>query len=384
MRQTLQSTWQTIARLWDSDLPPEGLDAALAELRAKQPAPTLWLLGKTQSGKTSIVKYLTGADDAAVGNGFQPTTRTSRRYPFPNTDAPVMTFLDTRGLDEAGYDPREDVAAFAAQTQLVIVTVKVTDFAQASLKDFLRVIRRERSGLPVLLVLTCLHEALAGKPHPAHVEESVELMRLTAEHREQFAGLVDAVVLVDLTRPEEGFADPHYNGESLQKAILEQLPSAYRQSLLHTADALAMLKDLHQRNAAPLIVGYASLASTAAAVPVPFVSLVTLPAIQARMMHHLAKLYGREMTTTRMLELAGSLGIGLISQLAVREAAKLIPFVGSAVGATIAWASTYALGKAICLYFEEVHDGHLPKPERLKSLYFEQFQAAKSLWAGGS
>src|SRR4029453_3037866 len=85
-------------------------------------APVFWLFGKTQSGKTSVVKYLTGATDAEVGEGFQPCTRTTRRYSFPEDEAPVITFLDTRGLDEPGYDAAEDIARFSAETHLVLVT----------------------------------------------------------------------------------------------------------------------------------------------------------------------------------------------------------------------------------------------------------------------
>jgi len=53
----------TIRRIFggDDDRPPD-LDATLSELRAKTPTPVLWLLGKTQSGKTSVVRFLTGAD----------------------------------------------------------------------------------------------------------------------------------------------------------------------------------------------------------------------------------------------------------------------------------------------------------------------------------
>src|ERR687888_1145815 len=92
-------------------------------------APVFWLLGKTQSGKTSVIKYLTGADQAEIGRGFRPCTRFSREYQFPTAEAPLITFLDTRGLDEPGYDPAEDLVRFHASAHVVIVTVKVLDHA---------------------------------------------------------------------------------------------------------------------------------------------------------------------------------------------------------------------------------------------------------------
>src|SRR5262245_12728664 len=86
----------------------------LGRLRQRLPMPIFWLFGKTQSGKTSAIKYLTGADQAEIGKGFRPCTRFSRRYEFPTAEAPLLSFLDTRGLDEPGYDPAEDLARFNA------------------------------------------------------------------------------------------------------------------------------------------------------------------------------------------------------------------------------------------------------------------------------
>ena len=79
-----------------------------SELLAHAPIPCLWLLGKTGSGKTSIVRFLTGAPDAVIGKGFRPETRYSRLFSFPDEEVPIVRFLDTRGLGEAGYDAAAD------------------------------------------------------------------------------------------------------------------------------------------------------------------------------------------------------------------------------------------------------------------------------------
>lgn len=106
------------------------IQARLAEARRRCPVPVLWLFGKTQSGKTSVVKFLTGASAAEIGNGFRACTRYSRHYDFPTPEAPLLSFLDTRGLDEPGYDPAEDIARFDETAHLVVVTVKALDHAQ--------------------------------------------------------------------------------------------------------------------------------------------------------------------------------------------------------------------------------------------------------------
>jgi len=101
-----------IKKLFTPETPSdEELQAKLDELRKKTPIPVFWLYGKTQSGKTSLIRFLTGADEAEIGQGFKPCTRFSRQYLFPTAEAPLLVFLDTRGVDEPGYDPAEDLRA---------------------------------------------------------------------------------------------------------------------------------------------------------------------------------------------------------------------------------------------------------------------------------
>ena len=119
----------------------DNLQARLEKLRDHVPVPVFWLFGKTQSGKTSIIRYLTGADAAEIGKGFKPCTRFSRIYQFPTREAPLVSFLDTRGLDEPGYDSNEDLAQFNTLAHAVIVTVNALDHAQENVRKHLQVIR---------------------------------------------------------------------------------------------------------------------------------------------------------------------------------------------------------------------------------------------------
>src|SRR5436305_6383546 len=138
----------------------------MLELREHLPVPVFWLFGKTQSGKTSIIKFLTGADAAEIGQGFQPCTRFSRQYQFHTQEAPLVSFVDTRGLDEPGYDANDDLAQFNTTAHVVVVTVKALDHAQENVLRHLRTIRRAQPKRPVVLVLTCLHEAYPQQQHP--------------------------------------------------------------------------------------------------------------------------------------------------------------------------------------------------------------------------
>jgi uncharacterized protein (DUF697 family) len=362
----------------------------LEHLQKQAPLPVFWLFGKTQSGKTSIIRYLTGADDAEIGQGFRPCTRFSREYQFPTPEAPLLTFLDTRGMDEAGYDPQEDLARFEARAHVVVVTVKLMDHSLENVLRHVRTIRRSRPARPLLLALTCLHEAypLQQHPHPypfarnesqpATLPEA--LVRSLDEQRRRFDGLCDDVIPLDLTPPADGFHDPDYGGPRLKEALLDALPAAYRQTLLTLDEATHQLQDLYAQRALPHIVAYSSLAASAGALPVPWMDLLLLPGIQTRMIYRLARLYGQPLSGERFLELAGTLGLGMLVRQATREVVKFIPYFGSVAGAALAGSATFALGKAFCYYYSAVHKGQAPNLDDLRRYYHEELKRAEEMW----
>lgn len=392
----------TIKRMFGGgDDRPPNLDAKLAELHARLPAPVFWLVGKTQSGKTSIIKFLTGADSAVIGSGFRPTTRTTRQYEFPNSEAPLLEFLDTRGLDEPGYDPAADIAALDPLAHVVIVTVKATDFAQGNIRAALEPIRRAKPSRPIVLCVTTLHEAIPRQPHPtpypfviqttreapavnASSPVADDLMRSIEHHAREFEGYFDFLVPIDLTKPEDGFPEPNYGGDQLKDLLLRILPDAYRQTLLRLKEATEALSDIHLQHAVPVILGYSTLAATAGGVPIPFVDMVMIPGIQIRMAQHIAGIYGQPMTAERYREIAAALGVGMATRQLARQATKFIPVVGSAIGAAVGGASTYALGRALCFYFQAVCEGHVPDASSLKAYYHEQYKSAEKQWKRGS
>ena len=210
---------------------------------------------------------------------------------------------------------------------------------------------------------------------------STDLLRSIAEQKQRFEGLVDRVVPVDLTPPEEGFHEPNYGGEALKAALLEVLPAAYRQTFLTVEEANRSLHDLYARHALPYIICYSLLATTAGAIPVPWVDLLILPGIQTRMVHHLARLYGQPLKAQHFGELAGTLGLGMLVRQGMREVMKFIPYVGSVAGGALAGASTFALGKAACFYYSAVQQGHVPTPDEIRRYYAEQLAVVRKSWS---
>jgi uncharacterized protein (DUF697 family) len=390
----LGNLWHRARNLWSGPNREAELRPFLETARQKAPVPIFWLVGKTQSGKTSIVKSLTGAEAAEIGKGFQPCTRFSRRYEFPSPDAPLLTFLDTRGLDEPGYDPAEDLAQFNDEAHVIVVVVRALDHAQENILHQLKTIRAARPTRPVVLVLTCLHEAYPQQQHPLmypfgpdaeHLPDAPQihpdLVRTIAEQKRRFLGLYDRVVAVDLTPASEGFTEPDYGGEQLRQTLIELLPEAQAQTLRHLTEVLHDLKDAFARKSMPTILAYSTLAATAGALPVPVVDVLLLSGIQSKMIYDLARLYGQPLSAARFLEVAGSLGLGLLMRSAARSAVKAIPWVGtilgSVTGGVMGGASTFALGKAFCYYYQAILHGHAPNAEDLRRYYREQLDAAQ-------
>ncbi len=379
----MSQMWNKMKTWWKGPTPTD-VEAELAKVRDQAPAPVFWLLGKTQSGKSSIVRALTNADDAEIGSGFRPCTKSSRRFPFPTPDAPVLEFLDTRGLGEPGYDPAEDIAAFQTTAHLVLVTCRITDFATADLRSQLKLIREANKHRPVLMILTCLHEAYPQQQHPPYPESiesfSAQVRTLVQRQQQDFSGLYDELIIVDFTKPVEGFTEPNYGLDALQAKLLAMLPSAYRETLRHLSDAQTQFRDRRYQQAVPVLVGYSTLAATAGAFPIPFVDLLMLPTIQTKMIHELAKRSGNPQASSRFLELSASAGLGLLATVALRQVAKFIPYVGSVVGAGLAGGSTYALGRAFLEYDRRVHDGHVPSEADVAEMYKEQLKQSESRW----
>ena len=388
----LQSIWSKFQHLWSTtQVDDTEVQKQLDALREQLPVPVFWLLGKTQSGKTSIIRALTGSSRAEIGTGLRPCTRTASLYSFPSEDDCLMRFLDTRGLGEAAYDPAEDLAQFQTQAHLLIVVMKAMDHAQAEVLGALKTILREQPRWPVLVVQSCLHEGYRSPtdqhpqpypfdadPWPASVPEDLARSLLKQRKTITEMGIDARFVTVDFTLPEDGYEPADYGREALWSAIEAQLPLGLR-AILQESDALRQsLRDLHYQTALPHIASYSMAAAAAATFPIPLMDIPLVIAIQARMCQTIAGIYHQELTTQRLTEIMSGLGIGFIGRMGTRELAKLIPGVGSAVAAAYASASTYALGIVLCMYFSRLESGLVPDKDEFQKLYDQFFEEGKA------
>lgn len=369
-------------RLSKAVLQPRIDDAELIErLRttdAQRSVPTLWLLGKAQAGKTSIIRTLTGREDAEIGHGFRPCTRHSRVYDFPDAATPLIRFLDTRGLGEIDYRPDEDLAHFSRSSQILMPVMNAMDPDQNAVLDALATARKAGADGPVIVVQTTLHHGYpdadfehiqpypyADDPWPAHIP--TELTRALMAQRRL---IPDARhVAVDFTLPEDDYPPIDYGVDALWAALEDTLPHGYRSLLAEIGD----LDDLYARRAEPAIIAHALTAGSIDLVPVPGVALPLVVSIQARLCHALAQLYGQPLDKRTWTEIGAALGTGFLARLGGRQLIKLVPVYGPLLAALTTGATTYALGKVLCYYFGSLRCGARPDPEAIRRLYAAEF-----------
>lgn len=364
----------SLSEMWRTVVSPgrdAAAEAAIAS-NASGTAPVVWLIGKVQSGKSSIVRALTGASEAEIGSGFKACTATARVYDHP-AEAPVIRFLDTRGLGEAAYDPGPDIAVAEGQAHLMLVVMKAGDAAQDAVLDVVAAARRRHPEWPVLVAQTCLHEAYPpGAGHPAiypfgsdgasMAELPGDLTRMLAWQRQQFdavpgSGAI-AFVPLDFTQDGDGFEPQLYGYEALREALVRIAPAAVAAAVADGSGGNALSRRANQH-----ILGFAAAAGAIDALPVA--GAVGVPAVQAKMLHSLAEIHGVAWDRRMVGELTGALGAGVLTRMATafgaRQLGKLVPVYGQTAGAAAAaamsFATTYALGKAACVYLERRRGG---------------------------
>lgn len=116
------------------------------------------------------------------------------------------------------------------------------------------------------------------------------------------------------------------------------------------------------------------------AIPIPFVDVVAVTAIQLDMIKQLARVYSVDYKETEGKAIVTALTGSALASIGKR-ALKFIPGIGSVLGgitmAAMSGASTYALGEVFAKHFETGGTFLDFDPSRLKKFYDEKFEKGK-------
>ena len=362
----------------------------LEQIRAELPTTEALLIGKPQAGKSSIVRGLTGVSAEIVGQGFRPHTQNTERYAYPSEDLPLLIFTDTVGLGDIGQDTDGIVQELTGELQqessdarILILTVKITDFAVDQLRQIAQEVRAAYPGVPCLLAVTCLHEIYPPEmtDHPSYPPETDQVTRAFDALQSSFAGCFDRAVLLDFTREEDEFDPVFYGQEALRDVLAELLPEAEANAIYQLIDdqemASGQLGTLYRDVGRRYISAFAVIAATLAAVPLPFATMPVLTALQVSMVGLLGQLYGQRLTPSQAGGVVSAIAGGFFAQAIGRELIKFVPGIGSVIAASWAAGYTWALGEGACAYFGDLMGGKKPDPEKIQQVMATAFESAK-------
>lgn len=388
------------------DVVASGVKDRLKELRQlllEQRPARLVLVGRRGSGKSSLINAIFGHRVAEVGHEKAQTGR-GRWWTFHGSLG-AIDILDTRGLQEGSPPEQNDHAASPIDSVLRAIDEKLPDAIMFIVKakevdsaidrdvELLQEIthevsRRGRFQIPIIGVVTHADE-LEPKNVKLHapdeedagdIEEKLQRVRSVESllhKRLRDSRLKDQVVTVHAVSSYQSFrndgscrADERWRIEELIRFLVLELP---REARVETA-RLSQVRSVQREIANTLTNLVASLSAGIAAVPIPIADIAPITTLQVSLIASISYLSGQRFGGKAAAEFMTGMGLNVGAGFVLREAARglvkwVFPGAGSVVSAAVAYAGSYAVGKAAIAHFID-HVGF----DEAKSL----FQRARS------
>lgn len=236
-----------------------------------------------------------------------------------------------------------------------------------------------------------LEDALAGVELPGGltlntlVNEDIDAVKLAAEvtdpaARDSIYASVFAMAHVDrdVGPSERRMLDQLckvWNIHPDEEHILAKVLDAHHENEPQTQAAPAKNPAEADATAKRIIMRYALVTGLTGAIPVPLIPSLIIVPLQVKMVHDIARTLGQPNDKDTVQLMFETLGVGSGLQLAVYELCKLIPGIGSAVGAAGAFASTYGLGQVAVIFYE---GGGKASMESLKPVYERERKSGRA------
>jgi small GTP-binding protein len=296
------------------------------------------ILGPVNSGKSTLVNALTGAEVAKV-SPMPGTTRTAQSFSMG-----PFRVVDTPGMDEARGEDRTEIALEAARNADLILALfdAGSGITESHRQLYARI---EALKKPTVVALNKIDLVKGYEENAVRSAEEILNTRahaVSCKTGQHLGELMKALVVLD----------PRVIN------IMNDLLPKYQ------------LEVARQR-----IATSAALAAAVGWEPLPVADIVPLMAIQALMVLEIGKLYGHPVTLSRAKELLATFAGGIALREGFRQVSKLIPIAGDYVSAGYAAAGTAALGAAAVAWFEA---GGEMKEADARKIYRDALQRFRS------
>jgi len=125
--------------------------------------------------------------------------------------------------------------------------------------------------------------------------------------------------------------------------------------------------------------------AVASIIPMPYVDMAAIAAVELKMVHSLSKIYGipfrRDLGKSIIATLIGGVGSVGIARGGLASLAKTVPVVGNVLSALVlpgmAAALTYAVGRVFIQHFESGGTFLDMDPQEVKTYFAQQFEEGK-------
>ncbi len=305
------------------------------------------LFGQPGSGKSSLINKLIGKNVAKTGASTDVTVDAN----FYEHDE--LLFVDLPGYGTSKFPPNQWMNEFTPEQFDLFLCVFSGKFHEDDTTFF----RELREKNRVCLFVRNMHDQLWD---PDKSTEQIE-KEIIEDVRQQ----VGSSVPVYFTSCRSG-----YGFDSLQEAIQGSLDPAQSDKYARSAKAYSS-KHIQRKKeqCKKLVYRYAGIAAANGLNPIPGVDISVDVGIMLKLFKELRESYGIEESkirnlgpallpiANRVIEYATKEGAIIIlkryaTNVAVKNTAKFVPFVGQAIAATAAYAMTVAAGLS---YLDDVH-----------------------------
>ncbi len=351
----------------------------LKEILLNSRLPKIAIIGRTASGKSSLINSIFGMKVRAVdGKGKSVTTK--GEWNTYKSKYGEIEILDSRGIvdDVTKNEFKEENAAKdffevikEKAPDIVIINHKASELASleetelAVLKKMInKVSKLSGSEIPIIGVLAHIDSLFTnadGWPPTEH-HHMIDIGKYTSVFKEKLKrisssnNLLSIFPVSTLCRYDSDGKILHersnfWGVEELVDYIINVLPEEAQLKMAVATRINSTLKKFSNK----IITIFCTLSAGIALQPIPFADMPFLITIQLAMISIIGYIGRGKISASQSKDFLGAIGANVgaafIAREALRAVLKVIPGVGNIASGAVAAGTTYALGKAAVAYF---------------------------------
>jgi predicted GTPase len=347
-------------------------------------SPRIIVIGRSRSGKSSLINAICGLKVAEVSDVYPQTGEAEWiSYHYGSGESDILEILDTRGFQEAqppqgkhtATTPYKSIKKAIEQKSpdIILFICKATEVFVAVDKDIelcklivTDIRRKQNRSIPIIGVLTKCDELMPPSWFPTDNERKHEnlqktsvgferLLRTDQELASYIKGVIPTVTYAEYEDGVNGlilsYEDRRWNIDKLVNTMIQYVPSETRGSLAR----MAHLADCQLAVARTIVTACATVNAAISANPLPGAAIPAVASIQLFMVMYIAWLSGRNFSEESLKDFTVTLGVGAganAGMIGIADIAlKFVPGVGSILAVGAAAIATQGLGDAAIAYF---------------------------------